>query len=44
MTAIDPVTPATNQVRYYLVRAENACGGTLGSSSAGVPRAGRSCP
>jgi hypothetical protein len=28
----------------YLVRARSACGGTLGSSSTGVPRAGASCP
>jgi hypothetical protein len=43
-TAIDAVSPGINQARYYLVRAENSCGGTLGSSSAGVPRIGRSCP
>jgi hypothetical protein len=44
LTAIDAVSPGTNQARYYLVRAENGCGGTLGSTSAGVPRIGRSCP
>jgi hypothetical protein len=44
LTAVDTTTPPTNQVRYYLVRAENACGGTLGTTSAGVQRAGRTCP
>lgn len=44
LTMIDSVAPATNQARFYLVRAENACGGTLGSSSAGAPRTGRTCP
>lgn len=29
---------------FYLVRARNACGGSLGSRSDGTPRAGRSCP
>jgi hypothetical protein len=44
LTAIDAVPPETDQARYYLVRAENTCGGTLGSSSDGVPRAGMICP
>jgi phosphodiesterase/alkaline phosphatase D-like protein len=44
LTAIDATVPSTDQALYYLVRAENACGGTLGSTSSGVPRAGRSCP
>ena len=43
-TTTDAVAPLTGHIRYYLVRAENACGGTLGSTSAGVPRTGRSCP
>jgi hypothetical protein len=29
---------------FYLVRAENACGGNMGTSSSGVPHTGRSCP
>jgi uncharacterized repeat protein (TIGR01451 family) len=29
---------------YYLVRSRNACGGTLGTNSAGVPRLAASCP
>ena len=44
LTATDATVPATSQARYYLVRAENACGGTLGSTSSGAPRTGRSCP
>ena len=31
-------------VFYYLVRAANRCGGTLGTRSDGTPRTGRSCP
>jgi hypothetical protein len=37
-------TPPPGQARYYLVRSRNVCGGTLGTSSAGVERTGRSCP
>jgi uncharacterized repeat protein (TIGR01451 family) len=29
---------------FYLVRAENACGGTLGASSGGTPHTAPSCP
>ena len=29
---------------YYLVRARNACGSTLGTDSSGAPIPGRSCP
>jgi hypothetical protein len=29
---------------FFLVRAENRCGGSLGSDSSGAPIAGRSCP
>lgn len=40
-----PVDHAQWSIVYYLVRARNACGaGTLGTTSAGVPRVGRSCP
>ncbi|MEK7425357.1 MAG: putative metal-binding motif-containing protein, partial [Actinomycetota bacterium] len=40
-------TPAvpTGQALYFLVRAEGACGqGTLGTSSGGATRTGRTCP
>jgi uncharacterized protein len=41
--ALDPfVSPGG--ITYYLVRARNACGGPLGSDSAGTPTVGRSCP
>lgn len=41
---VTPV-PGPGKARYFLVRAQNACGqGTLGSSSSGVPRQGRDCP
>lgn len=36
--------PATGTAYFYLVRAENACGSNMGTSSAGLPRVGRSCP
>jgi serine protease AprX len=39
--ASDQDLPAT--ISYYLVRASDACGSTLGSSSAGVPRVGPPC-
>ncbi len=29
---------------YYLVRARNACGGSLGAASSGTPRTGATCP
>jgi hypothetical protein len=29
---------------FYLVRARNACGGTLGQNSGGTPISGRNCP
>ena len=40
----ESVSPPSGQARYYLVRSENVCGGTLGTTSAGVERTGRSCP
>jgi hypothetical protein len=40
--ASDPALPG--RAFYYLVRAENACGGTLGARSDGTPRSGASCP
>lgn len=43
--ASDPgARPVTGTGYYYLIRAENGCGGFMGTSSAGVPRTGRSCP
>lgn len=44
-SATDPSTPSPSEVLYYLVRAENACGsGSLGASSSGAERSGRTCP
>ncbi len=46
-TAQDATQPAAGAAFHYLVRARNGCpqgSGTLGNSSAGVPRSGRSCP
>jgi hypothetical protein len=47
--ASDPDTPPLGGIFYYLVRAEDACPGTLGSgslgfTSGGQPRQGRTCP
>ena len=45
--ALDPMLPPDGLVFYYLVRAENGCPGgqgSLGSSSDGTPRSGRTCP
>jgi choice-of-anchor B domain-containing protein len=42
LVATDATTPSSLFV--YLVRAENACGGELGSDSAGNPRSGAGCP
>jgi subtilisin family serine protease len=39
--ATDSTLPAT--VFYYLVRVNNDCGSTLGTTSAGAPRVGSSC-
>ncbi len=41
--ANDSMLPVTGAL-YYLVRAQDACGGNLGSSSAGFPRSGAGCP
>jgi hypothetical protein len=43
-TAADSETILPGQVFYYLVRAENACGSSLGANSSGTPRTGRTCP
>jgi len=43
-TVDDSFEPASGEVAFYLVRAENACGGTLGTTSLGVERAGSPCP
>ena len=45
--ATDPTSPIVGQVFFYLTRAQDACAlgqGSLGMTSSGVPRAGRSCP
>jgi len=42
LSAADPGVPGS--VYYYLVRAGNACGSTLGTNSAGTPRTGAVCP
>jgi hypothetical protein len=36
--------PGPGLTYFYLVRSQNACGGNLGATSAGVPRTGRTCP
>jgi hypothetical protein len=46
-TAFDDETPSPGFAFYYLTRARNECPqgvGSLGTSSAGVERAGRDCP
>jgi hypothetical protein len=45
----DATSPGLGEAFYYLIRAENLCPGsagigTLGTNSAGVPRAARTCP
>ena len=45
--ATDPTTPLLGQVFFYLVRADDACPsglGSLGTTSSGTARTGRSCP
>jgi hypothetical protein len=42
-TAADTTTPAPGGVRYYLARAWNACGGSLGTDSSGVERQAPPC-
>ena len=47
LTAVDPDTPAADQVTYYLVRCENDCPqgeGTLGLGLDQAQRIGRLCP
>ena len=44
LSATDPVMPGLDMARFYHVRAENACGGTIGFDSSGVERVGRPCP
>jgi hypothetical protein len=43
-SATEPDDPPGGTCWYYLVRAENACGGNLGDDSGGTPRTGNSCP
>lgn len=43
-TAADAEAIMPGQVFYYLVRAENACGSSLGTTSGGSQRTGRTCP
>ena len=42
LAAADAAVPAT--IYYYLIRAQNSCGDTLGADSSGVPRTGIGCP
>ena len=42
--ALVPRLPGPGKAQYYLVRAENTCGGTIGSNSNGSLRADRTCP
>ncbi|HET8948157.1 MAG TPA: hypothetical protein VFQ07_14360, partial [Candidatus Polarisedimenticolia bacterium] len=44
LTASDVTVPPSGQARYYLVRAENLCGGTLEVGTDGVELFGRNCP
>jgi len=47
LTASDPATPVASTLHAFLVRAQNACPtgpGSLGQTSAGVERPGRTCP
>jgi phosphodiesterase/alkaline phosphatase D-like protein len=44
LTATDATVPPAGEARYYLVRAENLCGGTLEVGSDGVELTGRNCP
>ena len=49
MTSSDATSPASRRVFDYLIRAENACPGalgqgSLGTTSAGVPRTAKPCP
>jgi phosphodiesterase/alkaline phosphatase D-like protein len=44
LTASDPGTPPPGEARYYLVRAENLCGGTLEVGTNGAELSGRTCP
>jgi hypothetical protein len=42
--ATDSTTPAPSSSFFYLVRTENACGGTMGAASDGTPHTGIACP
>lgn len=44
LSTSDVYVPTPGQAVFYLVRAENGCGGTLGSQSNGQARTGRACP
>ncbi|HYV19528.1 MAG TPA: alkaline phosphatase D family protein [Verrucomicrobiae bacterium] len=44
LAGIDTTVPASGEARYYLVRAENLCGGTLEVGSDGAELIGRTCP
>jgi len=43
LTAAEGGSPGSGVCWYYLVRAENGCGGNLGGDSAGTPRTGVDC-
>jgi hypothetical protein len=44
LAANDSNAPPDGGIVYYLVRAEDDCGGNIGSDSRGVPRTARNCP
>jgi len=44
LSSTDAAVPSVGQGRFYLVRARNGCGGTLGAGSSGLERLGRACP
>jgi hypothetical protein len=43
LSSQDPSIPGPGSVRFFLVRASNACGGSLGTDSAGAARIGIPC-
>jgi hypothetical protein len=44
LSASDPTAPPPGEARFYLVRAENLCGGTLEVGTNGLEVSGRNCP
>ena len=43
LSASDSIALPTGEIRYYLVRAQNVCGDSLGARSDGTPRIGIGC-